>query len=220
MLKSDCFKSCLVFPVCAWKATVKSSCVSTTVGGDVDERRSWMSPFLRELLVDVPTVVKYSVMSAPRIGPDLNKTERILNSWLSHLTACFFSFLSSPSLFRFTLPCYIFPGLRRPWTLWLLCLCFRQCLGALRELCELSVWEGERKGSSWWDTAPQQQQAPLETPSGLSAGDNPLPWGHDSTAAQLPNPPGTAGTPFGACRADCRWGWGLLYAGAADKRSV
>lgn len=92
-------------------------------------------------------------------------------------SACLLSFLPcflpSPSLFIFTLPRCIFPGLRRPWTLWLLCLCFRQCLGALWELCELSVWEGERKGSSWWDAAPQQQQAPLETPSGLSAGDNP-----------------------------------------------
>lgn len=139
--------------------------------------------------------------------------------------ACLLSFLPcfllSPSLFIFTLPRCIFPGLRRPWTLWLLCLCFRQCLGALWGLCELSVWEGERKGSSWWDAAPQQQQAPLETPSGLSAGDNPpLPRGHDNTAAQLPNPPGTAGTPRGACRAECRWGWGLLHAGAVDKRSV
>lgn len=51
MLKSDCFKSCLVFPVCVWKATVKSPSVPTTVGGDVDERRYWLSPFLRELLV-------------------------------------------------------------------------------------------------------------------------------------------------------------------------
>lgn len=97
MLKSDCFKSCLGFPACVWKATVKSLWVSTTVGGDVDERRSWMSPFLTELLVDVPTIVKYSVVSAPWIGSDLTKTESILNSWLSHLTACVFSFLSSPS---------------------------------------------------------------------------------------------------------------------------
>lgn len=186
MLKSDCFKSWLFFAVCVWKATVKPPCVSTVVGGDVDESRSWMSPFLRERLVDVPTIVKYSVVSALRIGSDRNKTESIWNRWLSHLTACFFSVLSSPSRFRFTLPRCIFPGLRRPWTLWLLCLCFRQCLGAFRELCELSVWEGERKGSSGWDAAPQQQQAPLETPLGLSAGDNPPSlgsWQHSSAAA-------------------------------------
>lgn len=79
----------------------------------------------------------------------------------------------------------------------------------------------ERKGSSWWDAARQQQQAPLETASGISAGDNPS--GHDKTAPQPPDRPGTAGTPRGACRPQpwlCRWGWGLLHAGAADKRSV
>lgn len=93
---------------------------------------------------------------------------------------------------------------------------------SLRTLWTLRVGvKRERKGSSWWDAARQQQQAPLETASGLSAGDNPP--GHDKTAPQPPNPPGTAGTPFGACRPQpwlCRWGWGLLHAGAADKRSV
>lgn len=78
----------------------------------------------------------------------------------------------------------------------------------------------ERKGSSWWDTV-WQQPAPLETTSGHSFGDNPT--GHDKTAPQPPNAPGSAGTPHGACRTLpwlCWWGWGLLHAGSAEKRTI
>ena len=92
---------------------------------------------------------------------------------------------------------------------------------ALRTLWTPRVGVGrERKGSSWWDAARQQQQAPLETAPRLTAGDNP-PLGHDKTAPQPPNPPGSAGAPRGAGRPQpCQWGWGLLHARAADERSV
>lgn len=58
---------------------------------------------------------------------------------------------------------------------------------ALRTLWTLRVGVGrERKRSSWWDAARQQQQAPLETATGLSAGDNPPVSWQDSASASSP----------------------------------
>lgn len=131
--------------------------------------------------------------------------------------------LSHLPLSVFALPRYIFPRLRRPWTLWLLCLCFRQRLGALRELFEL-CYTGKARGRAAVDgTQPggssrllwgRHQDSQLEIISSP---------GHDRTAPRPSNLPGTAGTLPGACRDQswhCCWGWGLLYAGAADKRAV
>lgn len=81
--------------------------------------------------------------------------------------------------------------------------------------------KGEKGKSSWWDTARQQKQTPLETASGLSIGGNPPE--NDERTPQAPNPLGPAGTPRGFGRPQprlCQWGWGLLHAGAADKRTI
>lgn len=182
------------------------------VGGDGDESRSRMCQcmLLREisfLITLLPTPIKW-LCNVSAAWTDSNQKEKQKKGFfLSHLPAskrenclspCLFALLSLISCsVCFSLPHCIFPRLRRPWTLWLLC--FRQWLGALREVSELSVFGVGRKknGSSWWD-AVWQQPAPLETTSGHSAGDNSP--GHDKTAPQPPNAPGSAGTPHGACR--------------------
>lgn len=186
MLESDCFKSCWVFPVCVWKATVKSPSVPTTVGGDVDERRSWLSPFLRELLVAHNSKILCCVSTSDWFRSKQNR-EHLTVDFLIWLPASHFSPSSHlPHSFASLCIAAFFPGWGAHGPSGYSASAFVGILVLSENFVNSLCGKASGRGVVWWDAAPQQQQAPLETPSGLSAGDNPPSlgsWQHSSAAS-------------------------------------